>query len=231
MVRHGGDVPGFSTQITRLPALGIGFFLGINDDDVGGLLKSTLVYGILDALLGLDPIDWEERLVTPGYRNASIHTPLPDKPRPAPSTESLAGNYSDAGYGSLEIKTFEDANHDDFFDVDGTMATAYLRAISKAMTTQAGLTKPLMFAEMNKLFGSVYVYTHFDGPIYNTTMVNVKQNSQGELAAYVGRTSTAVFVEGQGMGMFEDFWGGSRSKRAVESHVEEEAEVWFRKDT
>jgi hypothetical protein len=87
-----------------------------------------------------------------------------------------------------------------------------------------------MFAKMNKLFGSVYVYTHFDGPIFNTTMVNVKQNSQGELAAYVGRTSTAVFVEGQGMGMFEDFWGGSRSKRAVESHVEEEAEVWFRKD-
>jgi hypothetical protein len=188
------------------------------------------VYGILDALLGLDPIDWEERLVTPGYRNAAVHTPLPDKPRPAPTTASLVGNYSDAGYGTLEIKGFEDAGHDTFSPVDGTNATPYLQVISRFMTTQAGLTKPLMFAKMNKPFASVYVYTHFDGPVFNTTMVNVKQNSQGELAAYVGRTSTAVFVEGQGMGMFEDFWGGSRSKRAVESHVEEEAEVWFRKD-
>lgn len=231
--RHGGDMPGFTTQITRLPALGIGFYVGINDDDVGQMLKGTIVYRILDAVLGLDPIDWEERLVTSRLRKAASYTPIPDKPRPAPQTESLVGNYSDKGYGSLELMTFEKPSSQSFASqfTYPTSLTAYLRAIKQAMTVQAGLSEPLMIAA-SKIIGSVYIFSHFDGPIFNKTTMEVAQNPQGDWTSFAsgGGANTAVFVEGKGMGMFENFWVGDAGKRAVEQDVEEQAEVWFGKD-
>jgi hypothetical protein len=62
-------------------------------------------------------------------------------------------------------------------------------------------------------------------------MINIKQNKVGELAASIGGSCKAVFVqgEGEGMGIFENFWGGRHGKKAVEENVEMEAEVWFDK--
>lgn len=82
---------------------------------------------------------------------------------------------------------------------------------------------------MDKMFGSVYVYSHFDGPIFNTTALYVQQDPQGEWVATGAGGSTAVFVEGEGMGMSENFWVGRHWKRAVKVRVEEEAEAWFNK--
>ena len=45
--------------------------------------------------------------------------------------------------------------------------------------------------------------------------------------ANVNGISSAVFYDGKGMGMFEDFWGGAVSKRAVEEEVNDSCEVWF----
>ena len=231
--RHGGDMPGFTTQITRLPALGIGFYVGINDDDVGAMLKATIVYRLLDDVLGLGAIDWEERLVTSHLRKAASYTPIPDKPRPAPPTKSLVGKYYDKGYGSFELMTFEEPSSQLFASrfTDKNSLTAYLRAVKKAITAQAGLSEPLMIAA-SEVLGSVYVFSHFDGPIYNKTTMEVAQNPQGDWTSFTsgGGHNTAVFVEGRGMGMFENFWGGHAGKRAVEQDVEEQAEVWFCKD-
>lgn len=231
MKRHGGDVPGFSTQVTRLPALGVGFYVGINDDDVGALVKSTIVYRLLDAILGVEPIDWEERLVTTKLRQGLSFTPRPEHPRVAPKITSMLGQYINKGYGSLELISFKNPSHHAFLSkfADATESAAYLQAISKAMTTKAGLAEPYMFAQTGKLFGSVYVFSHFDGPIFNTTLLEAVQGSKGEWVAFGSESSAAVFEEGSGMGMFENFWGGKRHKRAVESQIEAEAEVWFSK--
>ena len=62
-------------------------------------------------------------------------------------------------------------------------------------------------------------------------MIDVKQDSIGELTAHATGSSSAVFVdsEGGGFGMFENFWGGRYGKAAVEEGIQEEAEVWFNK--
>jgi hypothetical protein len=191
----------------------------------------TITFRFLDSILGLEPIDWEDRLITQGLRMAPSYTPIPDQPRPMPSKEILVGEYHDRGYGVLEIIDFDSPNNTtesilSSFDQD-TNSKEYFEAISKATSTQAGLSKPVLLAPMDKLFGSVYVFSHFDGPLFNVSMINVKQNKQGELAAYGGLVGTSVFVEGDGVGMFDNFWSGRHGKRAVEERVQEGAEVWF----
>jgi hypothetical protein len=224
------------THIARLPALGIGIFLGFNDDG-GHLVHTPIMYRLLDDLLGLEPIDWEERLIT-AARKAPSHIPIPVNPRPIPAIASLAGTYFDKGYGSLQIQKFDNPDKWDqsFLSeyAPGTTARSYSEAITKVVSTQGGMssTKPLLFAHTGKLFVSAYVYTHFDGTIFNVSMINIKQNKAGELAASSGGSCLAVFVEseGKGLGMLENFWGGRHGKKVVEENVEAEAEVWFRKE-
>jgi len=224
------------THIARLPALGIGIFLGFNDDG-GHLVHTPIMYRLLDDLLGLEAIDWEDRLITTA-RKAPSHLSTPDNPRPAPSIASLAGTYFDKGYGTLKIQESDDSNDWDqsFLSefAPGTTAESYSEAITKVMSTQLGRSsmKLLLFAHTGKLFVSAYVYTQFDGPIFNVHMINIKQNKAGELAASIGGSCKAVFVqeEGKGMGTFENFWGGRHGKKVVEENVEAEAEVWFSKE-
>jgi hypothetical protein len=82
IVSHIGDVPGHMTHITRLPALGIGIFLGFNDD--GGLVHTPIMCRLLDDLVVLQAIDWEERLIT-AARPAPSHVPIPGDLRPCPA--------------------------------------------------------------------------------------------------------------------------------------------------
>jgi hypothetical protein len=193
----------------------------------------TITFRFLDSILGLEPIYWEDRLITQGLKMAPSYTPIPNKPRPMPSKEILVGRYYDEGYGALEITDFNSPNKSTepiiLSPEQSTDSKEYFEAISKATTTQAGLSKPVLLAPINKLFGSAYVFTHFDGPLFNVSMVNVKQNKQGELAAYGGLIGTGVFLEGKGLGMFDNFWSGRHGKRAVEDDVQREAEVWFGK--
>jgi hypothetical protein len=236
MFSHIGDVPGHMTHIARLPALGIGIFLGFNDDG-GHLVHTSIMYRLLDDLLGLETIDWEERLITAPIK-APSHVPIPFNPRPTPAIASLAGTYFDKGYGSLQIQKFDNPDKWDqsFLSeyAPGTTAKSYFEAITKVMETQIGIlsTEPLLFAHTGNLFVSAYIYTHFDGTIFHVSMINIKQNKAGELAASIGGSCMVVFVqgEGKGMGMFEDFWGGRHGKKVVEENVEAEAEVWFRKE-
>lgn len=196
------------------------------------MVREALVFGVLDAILGLDPIDWEERLVTPDLRNGALHEPLPSDPRAAPSINSLIGKYSAKGYDSITIMAYGDPSDHSLTShlPNGTERAEYLQVMNAAMTTQAGVSKPTLIAPLGSFFGPVLIFSHFNGSLFNTTRLSVMKSTQGELTADGFQDGTAVFVQGKGMGMFENFWGGSYGKRAVEHHVEEEAEVWFERD-
>jgi hypothetical protein len=60
-LEHGGADPGQMSQVIRLPAKGIGIAIMINDGHFGTALTSVIKFRIIDEMLGLDPIDWEER--------------------------------------------------------------------------------------------------------------------------------------------------------------------------
>lgn len=193
---------------------------------MGQEVGDTILYRLLDEIIGLKPINWEERFVTRQLRKNSTHTSTPDDARLAPKTASLVGQYYDRGYGLLDLMSLEiDGGSDKVAPI--SLPQAYLDEIYRAASTEIGISKPLLFTHIDKLFEAAHVYSHFDGPIFNVTVLDVNQNLQGEYAAHRERSSTAVFVEGKGVGMFENFWGGDKGKKAVEIDVEKHAEVWY----
>jgi hypothetical protein len=202
--------------VTRVPALGVGFFTAINDDDVGAALKPAIVYRILDDLLNLEPIDWEDRSVTRAYQKDAKYTPIPKDPRPAPEIDRIRGTYHAKGYDTINIQHINHAAK------QGDLSSAAVDAVKQAM-------KPMYIASFPKVFVDVLAFSHFDGPIFNTTTLAINEGENGRVIANVEGPSSAVFVQGEGIGMFENFWGGANRKRAVEEDVEEQSEVWFSK--
>jgi hypothetical protein len=76
------------------------------------------------------------------------------------------------------------------------------------------------------------VFTHFDGPIYNVTVLGswARVGADGVVGKYWG-SSNAVFTEG-GIAFFNGFWsqGGTQGVAPIiEENVEEAAEVFFAK--
>lgn len=209
--------------MTRVPALGVGFFTAINDDDVGAALKPSIVYRILDDLLGLPAIDWEERLVTRALQKKAKYTRTPKEPRPAPESDNIIGTYLAKGYDAINIQSINNVHE------EGALSPAALDAVKYAMKLSEGVSNPVYIANFPKVFAAVLAFSHFDGSIFNTTAVSINEGEKGRVVANVGDQSSAVFVEGEGMGLFEDFWGGANGKRAVEAHVEEQSEIWFSK--
>lgn len=89
------------------------------------------------------------------------------------------------GYGILNIMAF--GNEDlsvQSAQLSDTFPQAYIDEIYRAASTEIGTSDPFLFASVDKLFEAVHVYSHFDGPLFNVTTLNVKQNSEGGYAAY-----------------------------------------------
>src|SRR5256885_6565155 len=61
VVGHGGNIDGFSAQVTAVPETGIGVAVLANRD--GTALRDALPYLIYDRLLGLDPLPHGERML------------------------------------------------------------------------------------------------------------------------------------------------------------------------
>lgn len=61
VVEHIGTIPGQASRILRVPDLGIGVVVLVNDHELGFLFTMVAGWRALDHLLGVKPIDWERR--------------------------------------------------------------------------------------------------------------------------------------------------------------------------
>lgn len=222
--RHVGILRGAGSTVVRAPAFYIGIVLAINEVEVGARLIDPIIYRILDDMLGLKPIDWEDRLVTgPMKRNAPRMVGKPSNQRPGPKTHDVVGTYYEPAYGYLNITEFAKT-------VWEIHPSDLLKALKLLKPDSA---KPQFIGLMSNIISRGVVLTHFDGPMYNVANIEVATRSGGkekETTIPILRGSyTAVIVEGQGVGIFDNFWEGDHGRQAVEHNVEAEAEVWFAK--
>ena len=232
-LRHGGVIPGITTQILRVPSLGVGVMLAIEDIDFSIALLQVLVNRVLDDIMRLEPSDdWEEIMVTKLFKGGPERAPAVSTPRPAPTTDTVVGRYHDPAYGTMDIARVP-ASTNRLRDSDSTVSIELASIIRSALNSsrfeQIDTTRETYYAPLPRLWSQGLIFTHFDGPLFNVSMVNIKRNKQGELTSYLGGISTGVFVEAKGLGMFDNFWSGRHGKRAVEDDVQEQAEVWFSK--
>ena len=98
LVVHNGAIDGFTVHLGFLPETGQGLILLMNRDRATAALMA-LAYSAYDRLLGLEPLDWEERLEeTPEPLQDVRDVPL-DFP-----IEEVAGRYEHPAYGALTVR-------------------------------------------------------------------------------------------------------------------------------
>ncbi|WWD21260.1 hypothetical protein CI109_105744 [Kwoniella shandongensis] len=236
---HTGSVPGQLSITLRLPDIGVGFFIVLNDEDFGGSLQSVIGNEILDSLLGLDPINWEQRIMSKAFK-PSQYPDVPTNPRAPPSRSVIEGRYHAPAYGDLELVKVEIPKGESSTSPSGIEDISPLSMTEFLSTTRTPLniSGPIYMAEYERRFVVQVYFTHFDGPVFNWTAVwfadrlNEKDRVDGKLVT-LQAIGTAVISESErGFGLFGNFWGkGETAKDSVvsEEGVQAASEVWFAK--
>lgn len=109
-VHHGGNIDGFSAQVSFLPGKNIGIVAIANKNATQ--LPELLSRTAYDLLLEKDPIDWVTEAIEEQLEFGDIYseareriiTRRKENTRPAHLLRSYAGIYKHPGYGELEIK-------------------------------------------------------------------------------------------------------------------------------
>jgi CubicO group peptidase (beta-lactamase class C family) len=98
LVFHDGAVDGFTVHVGFLPETGRGLIVLLNRDDATAALNG-IAFSAYDRLLGLEPLDWEERLTDAPTPLRRVH-PIPlDFP-----IEEVVGAYEHPAYGVLTVE-------------------------------------------------------------------------------------------------------------------------------
>jgi len=110
VVEHGGNIDGFSANLSFLPADHIGVVVLTNLD--GNPLPAIVTMNIYDRLLGLDQIPWNQRMLaaeTGGKKSEQEakdkgYSPRKSGTHPSHDLKDYAGDYSSPGYGVITVE-------------------------------------------------------------------------------------------------------------------------------
>ena len=107
---HGGDLPGFHSQITFMPNDKIGVIVFVMGDHAAPLYD-VVSYNVYERLLGMDQTPWSQRLLQVRLANKKAGTQARAKAgedrvpntKPSHPLASYAGEYENPAYGILKI--------------------------------------------------------------------------------------------------------------------------------
>ena len=107
---HGGDLPGFHSQISYMPNEHIGVIVFVIGDHIAPLYN-PISFNVYERLLGMDQVPWTERLLDIRLKNKKAGTEarskagfgrVPDTKPSHPLTDYV-GEYEHPAYGTLKI--------------------------------------------------------------------------------------------------------------------------------
>jgi hypothetical protein len=153
IVHHGGNITGFSSDVCVVPGSAVGIAVLTNLD--GSYLRLPLLYGILDRLLGLDPIAWGERIhdvetsLKRGHAEALRHHQSVSKPAPpSRALSDFVGAYEHPAYGRLSVSAAEDLLMPEFHGVADQIRLRHRGHDAwDLLFTEADLACPLVFRQ------------------------------------------------------------------------------------
>ena len=107
---HGGDLPGFHSQISFMPNDKIGVIVLVQTDH-SALLYNIISYNVYERLLGMDQTPWSQRQLQQRLANKKAATESRTKAgadrvpntKPSHALGDYAGEYENAAYGILKI--------------------------------------------------------------------------------------------------------------------------------
>ncbi len=110
LVQHGGNIDGFSALVAFLPGENIGTVILTNSN--GSQLPGVLSRYTFDRLLGLEPVDWTQRIRGEEKQSKAAqeaaekkqYTPRRPNTRPSHEIAEYAGDYAHPAYGVVRVE-------------------------------------------------------------------------------------------------------------------------------
>ncbi|HEY6122313.1 MAG TPA: serine hydrolase, partial [Pyrinomonadaceae bacterium] len=107
---HGGDLPGFHSQISYMPNEHIGVIVFVIGDHIAPLYN-PISFNVYERLLGMDQVAWTDRLLDIRLKNKKAGTEARSKAgygrvantKPSHPLEDYVGEYEHPAYGILKI--------------------------------------------------------------------------------------------------------------------------------
>ncbi len=111
MVSHGGAIDGFTAHFSFMPRESLGVVVLTNLNADRNAVPTIVTYNVFDRLLGLDQIPWNRRLLSDVEKAEQSeeaakkkgYTPRKPGTHPSHSPGEYAGEYQNAGYGTVTI--------------------------------------------------------------------------------------------------------------------------------
>ncbi|KAI4522915.1 beta-lactamase/transpeptidase-like protein [Schizophyllum commune Loenen D] len=215
--KHGGSVPGYRTQIIRFPNEKFGLAVLVNDDTYGTQMHEIVKWRIVDAHLGLQPIDWGGRAKSRLLKAREEKPKLLPRPENATLPSGLDGWYDDPGYGrflfcSMGTKDADSAQ-DTYTQMNfaGNNAQAFLQnkrpkdALAPASAEASACSKlresadvllpgvvdpsvPTLLARWDRVWSTHIKLAHYDGGIFNVTILDSVPTGNASEPYWVGGT-------------------------------------------
>jgi hypothetical protein len=121
---HGGDLPGFHSQVSFLPKDKLGVLVFVIGDHCASLYN-TVSYNIYERLLGMDQTPWSERLLDIRLKGKKAGTEARAKAgadrvpgtKPSHALGDFAGDFEHPAYGLLKVEMKDGGLHMDFHKI------------------------------------------------------------------------------------------------------------------
>ena len=124
LTMHGGDLPGFHSQISFLPKDKLGVIVFVVGNHCASLYN-TVSYNVYERLLGMDRTPWSERLLELRLKGKKAGTEARAKAggdrvpntKPSHALADYAGDFEHPAYGILKVEMRDGGLHMDFHKI------------------------------------------------------------------------------------------------------------------
>ncbi|KAL1701299.1 beta-lactamase/transpeptidase-like protein [Schizophyllum commune] len=208
---------GYRTQIIRFPNEKFGLAVLVNDDTYGTQMHEIVKWRIVDAHLGLQPIDWSGRAKSRLLKAREEKPKLLPRPENATLPSGLDGWYDNPGYGrflfcSMGTKDADSAQ-DTYTQMNfaGNNAQAFPQnkrpkdALAPASAEASACSKlresadvllpgvvdpsvPTLLARWDRVWSTHIKLAHYDGGIFNVTILDSVPTGNASEPYWVGGT-------------------------------------------
>ncbi len=113
LVEHGGNIDGFTSLVGFLPDRNLGVVILTNRNV--SALPTVLLYTVIDRMLGLDPIPWNERYIAQRdlaraamlnvHADSAADVERVPNTTPSHQIAEYVGEYENPGYGRIEVES------------------------------------------------------------------------------------------------------------------------------
>ncbi|RDB27566.1 hypothetical protein Hypma_003858 [Hypsizygus marmoreus] len=230
LLEHGGNVPGYNSQISRLQNDNIGVAVLSNDNSYGGTIVDIIKCHILDTALGLEPIDWNARykgIISQATSSAPVPAARPaNASLPVGGLKALAGKYTHPAYGDFEFCPFPSSNN-----TAVKSCRALASAVPQSLPGAVNPAIPTFLVTVDSPWATHLRFAHFDQAVFNVSVLRSTPTGNATAPYWTFDPDEftprlAEFSDG-GIGL-RGFWGEGNEVPTPEGNTpRERAEVWL----